>query len=250
MESHLVLPYHQEGSSTMSPQIQQHENILSRGHWAMTNMGPRPSWATGRASVGAAVFNNSNLGGDESSSSWEVRAFAEDAASCSGQWPPRSYTCSFCQREFRTAQALGGHMNVHRRERAEANELALQHQHQQTVAPAPPPPLPLPLPLPPAAVQWCLYSPSPIPIPIPMAATSAASDDDEDGDGGPYLHGAGGPPPSILHFSNCKSTVMNKLYMGGAFQPYQSRQEAASVPSEDDHLDLELRLGPSMICGQ
>ncbi|GAB4843214.1 hypothetical protein Ancab_013181 [Ancistrocladus abbreviatus] len=38
----------------------------------------------------------------------------------SGQlsWPPRSYTCSFCRREFRSAQALGGHMNVHRRDRA------------------------------------------------------------------------------------------------------------------------------------
>ncbi|XP_024542105.1 zinc finger protein STAMENLESS 1 [Selaginella moellendorffii] len=57
--------------------------------------------------------------------SWEVRAFAEDAASCSGQWPPRSYSCSFCAREFRTAQALGGHMNVHRRERAYANQLGL-----------------------------------------------------------------------------------------------------------------------------
>lgn len=33
-------------------------------------------------------------------------------------WPPRSYACSFCKREFRSAQALGGHMNVHRRERA------------------------------------------------------------------------------------------------------------------------------------
>ncbi|KAL6548325.1 hypothetical protein OROGR_008746 [Orobanche gracilis] len=33
-------------------------------------------------------------------------------------WPPRSYICSFCRREFRSAQALGGHMNVHRRDRA------------------------------------------------------------------------------------------------------------------------------------
>lgn len=33
-------------------------------------------------------------------------------------WPPRSYTCTFCKREFRSAQALGGHMNVHRRDRA------------------------------------------------------------------------------------------------------------------------------------
>ncbi|XP_068639223.1 transcriptional regulator SUPERMAN-like [Aristolochia californica] len=33
-------------------------------------------------------------------------------------WPPRSYSCSFCRREFMSAQALGGHMNVHRRDRA------------------------------------------------------------------------------------------------------------------------------------
>ncbi|KAL1562122.1 transcriptional regulator SUPERMAN-like [Salvia divinorum] len=33
-------------------------------------------------------------------------------------WPPRSYVCSFCKREFQCAQALGGHMNVHRRDRA------------------------------------------------------------------------------------------------------------------------------------
>ncbi|KAL6534309.1 hypothetical protein OROHE_013234 [Orobanche hederae] len=56
-------------------------------------------------------------GGD----SWEEKAFAEDAAGrtiggC--VWPPRSYSCSFCRREFRSAQALGGHMNVHRRDRA------------------------------------------------------------------------------------------------------------------------------------
>ncbi|KAI3682295.1 hypothetical protein L1987_82183 [Smallanthus sonchifolius] len=29
-----------------------------------------------------------------------------------------SYTCSFCKRGFSNAQALGGHMNVHRRDRA------------------------------------------------------------------------------------------------------------------------------------
>ncbi|XP_077234330.1 C2H2 and C2HC zinc fingers superfamily protein [Tasmannia lanceolata] len=51
--------------------------------------------------------------------SWEVRAFAEDTGNIMGTtWPPRSYTCTFCRREFRSAQALGGHMNVHRRDRA------------------------------------------------------------------------------------------------------------------------------------
>lgn len=52
--------------------------------------------------------------------SWEEQAFAEDAAGSLGGciWPPRSYSCSFCRREFKSAQALGGHMNVHRRDRA------------------------------------------------------------------------------------------------------------------------------------
>ncbi|MED6161324.1 hypothetical protein PIB30_059663 [Stylosanthes scabra] len=30
----------------------------------------------------------------------------------------RSYTCVFCNRGFSNAQALGGHMNIHRRDRA------------------------------------------------------------------------------------------------------------------------------------
>ncbi|XP_028765515.1 transcriptional regulator SUPERMAN-like [Neltuma alba] len=38
--------------------------------------------------------------------------------SWASSWPARNYACSFCKREFRSAQALGGHMNVHRRDRA------------------------------------------------------------------------------------------------------------------------------------
>ncbi|KAJ4952849.1 hypothetical protein NE237_029681 [Protea cynaroides] len=61
---------------------------------------------------------------DDDDDSWEVRAFAEDAANIMGTtWPPRSYTCTFCRREFRSAQALGGHMNVHRRDRARLRQL-------------------------------------------------------------------------------------------------------------------------------
>ncbi|KAF5186362.1 Zinc finger protein [Thalictrum thalictroides] len=74
--------------------------------------------------------------------SWEEQAFAEDSAGPLGGciWPPRSYTCSFCRREFRSAQALGGHMNVHRRDRARlkqspnshSSETTLQHQNPST----------------------------------------------------------------------------------------------------------------------
>ncbi|KAK8542234.1 hypothetical protein V6N13_137191 [Hibiscus sabdariffa] len=58
--------------------------------------------------------------------SWEEKAFAEDAGGGGSLrgcvWPPTSYTCSFCSREFRSAQALGGHMNVHRRDRAKLKQ--------------------------------------------------------------------------------------------------------------------------------
>ncbi|PIA54648.1 hypothetical protein AQUCO_00900898v1 [Aquilegia coerulea] len=73
--------------------------------------------------------------------SWEEQAFAEDSAGPLGGciWPPRSYSCSFCRREFRSAQALGGHMNVHRRDRARLkqspnphSETTLQHQNPST----------------------------------------------------------------------------------------------------------------------
>ncbi|XP_021842219.2 transcriptional regulator SUPERMAN-like [Spinacia oleracea] len=42
-------------------------------------------------------------------------------------WPPRYYSCNFCQREFRSAQALGGHMNIHRRDRARLRDLSLNN---------------------------------------------------------------------------------------------------------------------------
>lgn len=65
------------------------------------------------------VATNSQVEDD----SWEVKAFAEDTRNIMGTtWPPRSYTCMFCKREFRSAQALGGHMNVHRRDRARLHQ--------------------------------------------------------------------------------------------------------------------------------
>jgi len=66
---------------------------------------------------------------NNTNSSWEERAFAEDAARILGGciWPPRSYSCNFCKREFRSAQALGGHMNVHRRDRARLKQSLSHH---------------------------------------------------------------------------------------------------------------------------
>ncbi|KAK1354682.1 Plastid transcriptionally active 16 [Heracleum sosnowskyi] len=37
----------------------------------------------------------------------------------------RIYKCTFCERGFSNAQALGGHMNIHRRDRARLKELEI-----------------------------------------------------------------------------------------------------------------------------
>ena len=72
---------------------------------------------------------------DQEDDSWEVRAFAEDTGNVMGTtWPPRSYTCTFCRREFRSAQALGGHMNVHRRDRARLHQV--QHPSSISISPS------------------------------------------------------------------------------------------------------------------
>ncbi|OMO66395.1 Zinc finger, C2H2-like protein [Corchorus capsularis] len=69
--------------------------------------------------------------------SWEEQAFAEDAAAAGSLggciWPPRSYSCSFCGREFRSAQALGGHMNVHRRDRARLKQSPTDDHHDHEI---------------------------------------------------------------------------------------------------------------------
>uniref|UniRef100_A0A0E0P5B5 C2H2-type domain-containing protein n=1 Tax=Oryza rufipogon TaxID=4529 RepID=A0A0E0P5B5_ORYRU len=73
-------------------------------------------------------------------------------------WPPlqrspppssssSSYTCGYCRREFRSAQALGGHMNVHRRERARLRQFPNPRPHplpNLNLSPPPPPPPPPP----------------------------------------------------------------------------------------------------------
>lgn len=79
---------------------------MAKHYWALWGAGVRSGWPAAAHGGGAEP-------------SWEEKAFAQDAAGHLGGcvWPPRSYTCSFCRREFRSAQALGGHMNVHRKDR-------------------------------------------------------------------------------------------------------------------------------------
>lgn len=86
-------------------------------------------WTKRKHDFGSHVFAASVPNSSSYGDSWEEQAFAEDAAGALGGciWPPRSYTCSFCRREFKSAQALGGHMNVHRRDRARLKQSPTPH---------------------------------------------------------------------------------------------------------------------------
>lgn len=59
------------------------------------------------------------LGGSETSS--EENDGLEEANDDIGS--KRSYECTFCKRGFTNAQALGGHMNIHRKDRAKAKQI-------------------------------------------------------------------------------------------------------------------------------
>lgn len=82
----------------------------------------KPQYSHLEAAVGDVINNNF---------SWEERAFAEDAARLHGgsMWPQRSYSCTFCTRDFKSAQALGGHMNIHRRDRARLKQNHHKNDH-------------------------------------------------------------------------------------------------------------------------
>ncbi|KAK1420542.1 hypothetical protein QVD17_22225 [Tagetes erecta] len=41
-----------------------------------------------------------------------------DSSAAAVAWPRRNFSCNFCNKEYKSAQALGGHMNIHRRDKA------------------------------------------------------------------------------------------------------------------------------------
>ena len=46
---------------------------------------------------------------------------------------PRSYECNFCKRGFSNAQALGGHMNIHRKDKAKLKQQSSSNQTQPSL---------------------------------------------------------------------------------------------------------------------
>uniref|UniRef100_A0A6N2LV17 C2H2-type domain-containing protein n=1 Tax=Salix viminalis TaxID=40686 RepID=A0A6N2LV17_SALVM len=63
-----------------------------------------------------AKLGNSEASGEEINYESEEQV-KEDLSSNTTTTAKRSYECSFCKRGFTNAQALGGHMNIHRKDR-------------------------------------------------------------------------------------------------------------------------------------
>ncbi|KAI3668042.1 hypothetical protein L6452_43115 [Arctium lappa] len=72
-------------------------------------------------------------------------------------WRQRNFMCNFCKKEYKSAQALGGHMNVHRRDRARLRLSSPSHHdhHPPNPNPNPNPNFSLPPPSS-SSSMWCL----------------------------------------------------------------------------------------------
>ncbi|CAN6335932.1 unnamed protein product [Urochloa humidicola] len=177
--------------------------------------------------------------------------------------PRPYYECVFCKRGFTTAQALGGHMNIHRRDRAKpaardspagitsvSQNVECYNKYRHLLAPAS---YPLP------AAQSSSSSSSPVPIGAGSSfgmyyyVSSAAA-------GVAAAEGGGSPsssvsPRELTLFSeaNCKRDQDLHLGLGRRQQGHVSRtppegggsseRQQSSEPPPESELDLELRLG-------
>ncbi|KAI0519133.1 hypothetical protein KFK09_006573 [Dendrobium nobile] len=119
-------------------------------------------WEISKNYSNRPIYINSVLTSPSASpfASWEEFAFAKDSAGDLWDcvWPPRSYSCSFCWREFRSAQALGGHMNVHRRDRARLKLEASSSSNEEENSSPNPNPNPNPSPKSVAAASYSLQT--------------------------------------------------------------------------------------------
>ncbi|KAL7151553.1 hypothetical protein ABFS83_04G038800 [Erythranthe nasuta] len=160
-------------------------------------------------------------------------------------WPQRNYRCSFCKKEFKSAQALGGHMNVHRRDRARLRQLSppliinpnpslshlsssappptphLQHQHEFLLLPN----------MPSSSATNCYYSP--YNNTKSSNAVVCRGDDGENKNKGAVLDFMNKVDARVSDNRNDFVRLDLKL---GLFQ---------ELPDLDLDLDLELRLGSS-----
>ncbi|XXG84957.1 hypothetical protein AAC387_Pa11g0152 [Persea americana] len=142
----------------------------------------------------------------------------------------RFYECTFCKRGFSTAQALGGHMNIHRRDRARMRQPSLPSVPNKPVNEPPvpnsgfsPPQLPN-YPFFPSLNYQHAYLP-----------TSTSSSRHAQSFHGDDLSARVPPPPRQL-------SLFGEDWNPGPSARARNREEKKE--EDESELDLELRLGP------
>lgn len=158
----------------------------------------------------------------------------------------RPYECNFCRRGFSNAQALGGHMNIHRRDKAKLKQqrhfqnppsshydnYTLQHHPKFQLYPTTPPTQPSP--------KW-----------PPLFYLGEENDDDDDDHAAvDYCSGHGGDNVRQLSLFGEKPSRSRGLYhhQHELEQVHWNNERISlSGSSSGFELDLELRLGPSSL---
>ncbi|XP_058215210.1 transcriptional regulator TAC1-like [Rhododendron vialii] len=130
----------------------------------------------------------------------------------------RSYTCTFCKRGFSNAQALGGHMNIHRKDRAKLKEFSEGNQTLVSDDPSS------------AHVESSEEK-----CGSPKGPWVLSKEDDEVSRGKDGAHGVKQLCLFVDHRLHQSSSEINDVEKRG--------RESSQGSSRDQELDLELRLG-------
>ncbi|KAE8711439.1 Plastid transcriptionally active 16 [Hibiscus syriacus] len=141
----------------------------------------------------------------------------------SGEQGARSYDCTFCKRGFSNAQALGGHMNIHRRDKAKLKHASPTHEN---------------------ALQSSDISKT-IPSYSPKHPSSTTSKDESSHGRWPWVLQDDDDDDSQID----KITRIRKLPLfdenpGNQVQEGIKKEFSSNQSSSISEVDLELRLGP------
>lgn len=181
----------------------------------------------------------------EGKGKWDSKNFSfKEDHSCGVSWPTKQvFTCNFCKRQFRSAQALGGHMNVHRKDRARLRLLSSSsfddHNHNPDFTSSP-------------SSKFLPYTHHPLPF---LSSPSSSSFDEEKKLELPHLdplNPQGGNNMNkkriiggVLGFEELKGTFAQKgeLKVLKKEDTIKLGLEIGLLKDPQEDLDLELRLG-------
>lgn len=181
----------------------------------------------------------------EGKGKWDSKNFSfKEDHSCGVSWPAKQvFTCNFCKRQFRSAQALGGHMNVHRKDRARLRLLSSSssddHNHNPDFTSSP-------------SSKFLPYTHHPLPF---LSSPSSSSFDEEKKLELPQLdplNPQGGNNMNkkriiggVLGFEELKGTFAQKgeLKVLKKENTIKLGLEIGLLKDPQEDLDLELRLG-------